>query len=208
MTLILVSPLALLHAEDATTSTSTSTKTFRKEDRKEWRVNLQEKIQTGKDRLENLKQKVEVRREEMRTRFDEKRATVISDILGRLEKRFQETITKMNTTAARIQGRIDTLEQGGATLTEAQTNLDSATRILGDAQKALDAINFDGVGASTTATTTKASIQTIRSEFKALKELLKSAHTKLADAISSIKKGVSDGDKENNGQSDNDTDNR
>ena len=204
---LLASPFALLHAEDATTSSSS--KSWRggeqkdkdeRGDRGGWR----DKMMFG-DRMEGLREKMQERRDEMRVRFDTKRAEVITDILNRLEERFQNAIDRMGKIAVRVQERIDLLKADGSSLDEAQGFLDDAKKGISDAQKALDAIDLTDAVVTTTPSTT---LKSVREEFKVVKELLKSAYTKLSDAINSIKKGLSDDDNERNGVSDGNKDNK
>jgi DNA anti-recombination protein RmuC len=212
---LLTSPFAVLRAEDATSSQGRNglknKMTEQKETMRE-RFELmsssskawKEKAEERKGKMEDVRERMQTRFEEMKNRFDEKRAEVITNILNRLEERFQKAIDRMTGAVTRIQERIDLLEAGGSSLTEAQGHLDDGKQSIADAQDALTRLDLNDIGTTTASTTVK----TIRGEFKAIKEILKTAHSHLSDAINSIKKGVSDGDKENNGQSDKDADNQ
>lgn len=178
---MLILPFALLRAEATTSTTS-----------KMWRG--QEFKARMEQRAENRQEKMETRREEMRVRFDARRGEVVTNILNRIETRFQNAIDRMGSVAVRIQERITLLEDDGNILDEAQEYLDAAEETLGDAQDALDDIDLDEAVSSSTPSTALAGV---REEFRAVKELLKSARAQLSDAINSIAKSMSDSDDDN-----------
>ena len=178
-------PTNATYAEDAASTTNRGHRIEERQDMMKERLIEQRGL---------FKQKVEERREELSTRFDELKKTRIAAALDSMKERFNFAIERLENIADRVEARIAEIDKTTDAdlavprehLANARAHIAEALRLVSNITTDVETIVGDETGANGRFTE-------LRGQFRAVKTEIKAAHQELVQAITSIK-GIRLGD--------------
>lgn len=157
------------------------------------RQTVKEKLEERREEIQNRimvrKEMLATRGAEARARLKERKRELIRNHYGRLNRRFQAAIARLEMIAERIESRLDLLADEGYAVEEQRAGVEKARSDIEVAKQLVSEAETE-FGKAVDSETPIADFGAVKETMLNVKELLKDIHRQLTLIIQSIKKGL------------------